>query len=781
MDYFAIGAPGWVVPASILGAVLLVIVAWAYLRAPASRWTRALAFALKIVALAAIVLCLLEPLQSGRRPRPRANIMALVVDNSQSMQVGDGLAAENRRERLISSIRQSSSWRTRLDQDFAVRTYGFDSRLFAADDYATLAFDGYASSLLEALDTIGLRFRSRPVAGLLLFSDGNATDLAGEARRWESLGFPVYPVVDEVASQPRDLAIAAVSVNQSDFEAAPVTLQVDASSTGFAEEKIVAQLQDEKGGVVEEQVLPAPPEGTPASVRFRFRPEESGVCFYRVAVCLQSQREAFERNESGPEVTRANNTQLVTIQGRRGPYRVLYVCGRPNWEFKFLRRALSEDDEVRLAALVRIARKQPKFAFRDRGVSGTNPLFENFSDEEDAAEQYHEPVMLKYAIEPGELQGGFPKTAEELFSYQAVVLDDIEADFFTQDQMLLLRRFVSSRGGGLLMLGGPDSFGNGGYDRTPLGELAPVYLSGSRDHDQARGAFRIALTREGLLEPWMRLRDTQSAEQRRLESMPEFRTLNQVGHFKAGAAVLAMTNSAAGADRPVFVVQRFGKGRSAALLVGDLWRWALHRQEKDEQDLPQAWRQMTRWLVSDVPRRVELKVEQSPDPAKPVEFRVSVRDPEFLPLDNATVELDVTSPEGNKFTLTAEPSAQDAGLYEAAYWPLEAGGYRVVAAVTAPDGTRLPSAEGGWSAEPAAAEYRALEPNHRLLEEIAERTGGEMVALDDLDAFVESLPNRHVPVTETWVYPVWHQPWVLALAVACLCAEWGLRRWRGLP
>ena len=35
---------------------------------------------------------------------------------------------------------------------------------------------------------------------------------------------------------------------------------------------------------------------------------------------------------------------------------------------------------------------------------------------------------------------------------------------------------VSLRGGGLLMLGGQESFASGGYDRTPIGEMLPVYL-----------------------------------------------------------------------------------------------------------------------------------------------------------------------------------------------------------------------------------------------------------------------------------------------------------------
>jgi len=56
-----------------------------------------------------------------------------------------------------------------------------------------------------------------------------------------------------------------------------------------------------------------------------------------------------------------------------------------------------------------------------------------------------------------------------------------------------------------------------------------------------------------------------------------------------------------------------------------------------------------------------------------------------------------------------------------------------------------------------------------------------VVPASDLDAFVKTLPTRHADVTEPYVRPVWHQPWVFLLAILCLTAEWGLRRWKGLP
>ena len=45
-----------------------------------------------------------------------------------------------------------------------------------------------------------------------------------------------------------------------------------------------------------------------------------------------------------------------------------------------------------------------------------------------------------------ELRAGFPRTAEDLFGYHAVILDDVESAYFGPDQAAVLQRFVSERG-----------------------------------------------------------------------------------------------------------------------------------------------------------------------------------------------------------------------------------------------------------------------------------------------------------------------------------------------
>jgi hypothetical protein len=187
-------------------------------------------------------------------------------------------------------------------------------------------------------------------------------------------------------------------------------------------------------------------------------------------------------------------------------------------------------------------------------------------------------------------------------------------------------------------------------------------------------------------------------------------------------------------------------------------------------------------------------VEQQPgDANQAVRLQVKIRDKKFLPLDNATVAITVT-PVGSdtrtsggsptnlpgSIRLTAEPSLNQAGVYETTYVPRETGGYRAEVVVTDSRGMEAGRTEAGWTSDPAADEFRSLKPNRALLETIAKKTGGEVIAANALSAFTKGLPNRKAPITESWTSPLWHQASVFLFALACFIVEWGLRRWKGL-
>ncbi|MCC6509907.1 MAG: hypothetical protein IT423_12420, partial [Pirellulaceae bacterium] len=474
-----------------------------------------------------------------------------------------------------------------------------------------------------------------------------------------------------------------------------------------------------------------------------------------------------------------------------GPYRILYIAGRTSWDFKFFKRAVEEDQELRLASLIRIAKKEAKFSFRDRSVSSTNPLFAGFDEDPDAAEKYDEPILLRIGVrDEEELKGGFPKTEAELFQFDAIVLDDIEAAFFTQEQMLLVRQFVSTRGGGLLMMGGSESFERGGYRDTPIGDLLPVYLRTSAALPEAAGqpanepasafapdeseapSVAYRLTREGKLEPWMRLRGSEVDEAKRLSEMPRFFTWNKVKDVKPGASVLAVISGDENQPVPAMIAHSFGSGRVGALTIGDMWRWTMRRATEESNDLAQCWRQMARWLTADVPRRVEVEIVPPIRTSDPHAIKIRVHDESFLPQDNAAFEVSVMPPNGKLVPVDVAPDREQAGLYLANFWSQLDGPYVVSVKATGADGAPISEVESGWTAEPSAMEFRSLVPNLAELTSLAKDSGGEVIDIDQLDTFVASLPTRQVPITETRLEPLWHRTSWLLLTVMCLCAEW---------
>src|SRR6185436_2049932 len=77
------------------------------------------------------------------------------------------------------------------------------------------------------------------------------------------------------------------------------------------------------------------------------------------------------------------------------------------------------------------------------------------------------------------LTAGFPARRDQLYAYDAIVIANVEGDFFTRAQLAMLADFVSERGGGLLVLGGR-SFAQRGLSGTPLEEVLPVELNDRR-------------------------------------------------------------------------------------------------------------------------------------------------------------------------------------------------------------------------------------------------------------------------------------------------------------
>lgn len=784
---FANESWGWV--AITLGAGSLLVLFLSYRNSPLRGGSKWFALALKAVGLVLLALALMEPVHLEEQPKKNANDLVILADNS------SGLAIPLSAEEQLSSAQLKKAlttddptlfpdWIESLGDTFRLQTFLFDRTLRRTTDFHDLEFDRPNSQLGNALAGISQRFQNRPLAATVVLTDGNATDAAALAQWLADLKengektAPIYPVViGEPNPEAHDLALGNIDVETSPFEDARVSLTVAARSIGKAGTTaavVVSNENDEEIGR-KEVVFPANIGDQTLPVRLRLAAIPPGVSFLKVRI-------EDTATEPKPELTDRNNQQEVVVNQGSGPYRILYVSGRPNWEYKFLRRALSQDAEIDLVGLIRIAKREPKFEWRGRTGESSNPLFRGFqSDIPEETQRYDEPVFVRLNTSgPEELRNGFPKAEEDLFPrYRAIIFDDVEAEQFTQEQQELVDRFVTRRGGTVIMLGGQESFQAGGWENTPIGRLLPVYLE-----DLGRGAPSLEaafnLTREGWLESWMRLRASQEEEYNRLAYMTPFFAVNQIRAIKPGASVLATVNDSEERSLPAIITQRYGEGKTAAVTIGDFWRWGMKDAEQ-QGALGKTWRQLLRWGVTEVPARVSLEKEEIDPGGIPLtKLSVRVREKDFEPQDNATVLLTVTDREGKNTLITAEPSLNEPGLFTAEYASEESRGYRIEATVVDGDGVEIGRDEVARALNAEANEFAGLGPNLAQLQAIADLTGGQLLELTGVDQLPGLLEKLDLPVSEVRQHPLWHTPWLFLLALAFFVGEWVVRRRQGV-
>ncbi|MBT5903909.1 MAG: hypothetical protein HOH58_17560 [Opitutaceae bacterium] len=770
---------------ALLAVAVLAPLAWYALKpGEQQRGSFAVGLGLRLLGIGLLLLCLLDPQWLSPRAKQGANIVAVLADNSQGMTITDRPDQPHRGDRLRTQLMApTTSWWEDLNAEFQVRPYLFDDELQRVGDFGSLDFTGPRSDLGHALSRVRERFAQQPLAGVLLFTDGNATDLTLDTMDLTGLP-PVYPVVVGEPADLRDVRIAHTTLRQTAFDDAPVSLRAAVAGRNLADEPLTVTVRPLNASDAEPPIEVSTRfanSDDSQDVDFDWRPRGAGIQFYEVNAGATS-------NDALPEATEANNRRYVMVDRGRPIYRVLYVGGRPNWEFKFLNRALREDPQLDLVGLLRLARREPKFEFRGRAGESSNPLYRGFVDATDDTARYDEPVLTRINTRDAEeLRSGFPRTPEVLFAYDAIILDDVEADFFTPDQQMLLRRFAAERGGGLLMLGGVDTLASGDYQDTPLAAALPIYLD-RRGGRQPAGQLTWDLTREGWLEPWARVRAVETDEQDRLTAMPPFLIANGISATKPGATVLASLRDEAGQTFPGLVAQRFGAGRVGVLAVGDLWRWGL-AGAVEQMDLARFWRQVARWLVTEVPTPVTLRIAPTESGAG-TRMTVIARDEDYLPLDLAQVRITITRAGFNEgvtetaqfssVTLEAEPVIDAPGRYQTEFIGREAGGYLAEVEVTDVAGRLIGRAEAGWVNDPVAEEFASLDPNPTLLAELARRTGGELLSFSDLDDLTARLVQAPAPITETQARSLWHNGWVFVLVLICFVAEWAWRRWKGL-
>ena len=698
---------------------------------------------LRAVSLSLLFLLIMRPSLVISTLLPRETKLDILVDNSRSM--GLPLGTEPRGEAVRKLLQPGAEFLAALEEKFRVRLIRFDSRVSELDAEVELDWKGNRTDIAGALEKSLAEASGEPLGGILIFTDGadngfnSFREVLSEAKMRR---IPIHTIGVGPEEATRDVEITQVAVPRFLVPETVAVARVTLRNRGFAGQRSRIEVHEGES-LVQSKEVNLPLDAETVNLEIPLIPKSKGIKNYRFSL------KPFEDEE-----IQQNNERTTIVEVRDFKPRILYVEGRPRWEYKFIRKAILQDPHLRLETLLRTA---------------LNKFYRQGIEEETT------------------LAAGFPTEKEELFKYQGIVFGSVESSFFTYPQMEMVKDFVARRGGGFLMLGGGTSFAAGKFQNTPIEEILPVWTQPQREGQgppsYAQGQKRMILTDYGHQHPTLRLSLEEEKNRSQWEAMPELTDWNLVGATKTGATTLARLDgrqkSTSGSESPLLVFHRYGRGITTAFLTGSSWRWQMLQDHKD-QSHETFWRQLLRWLVHSAKDPVSVETErESYTQGEQVRIRVEVHDADFNPVNDARADLTVTAPSGQAEKIAVEWSPQENGVYEGVWVPSEEGLHQL----SLEAGGKGASADRSYGRSNAffltasgGREYFDATQKKEFLLRLSEETGGNYYSIQGAEKLPEEAPyvQTHSSVIET--LDLWDMPVNLLLLLGLLAGEWVLRR-----
>jgi hypothetical protein len=647
----------------------------------------------------------------------------------------------------------------------------------AADD---CQYTDYAAALQRVLKDMS----GRECAGVVLVGEGRHNGpgaLEAAARQLGLQGMPIYSLAMGAVRPPLDAAIAAVEAPETVYLKDRLFVDATVKLDGLAGKDVRVSLMDGTQEV-DSKTLRATGDAFRTKVQLADTPAQLGSHAYSVKVQAVD-GEVFASNNSYPIG--------VTVTDER--MRLLMVDGRPRWEFRYLKNL---------------------FADRDKTVSLQYVLLEP----DQIAEAPRRPaVAASVSRPPGEVEATLlPKDEAEWLKFDTIILGDVNPAMLPPAQVDTLRKFVTERGGTLIVIAGRNYMPHA-YASTAMSELLPVKFAAS-DKAVLTGpepAYRIALTAEGASSVIMRQEVDPSQNAAVWASVPDIFWRHPIEEAKPGATVLAYAlpqdapdyarPTTAPASQPAqeadaarqkrlyeqknALIASHNPGLGKVMFLSFDHTWRLRYRVGDTYH-HKFWGQVLRWATegklpigTDQVRLGADHTRYSPHQSINVQAKLVERD--FRPVisDDVYVRIMQGSQQIARRKLTYVPGS--AGLYRGEIGELPTGAYRLELD-SSQARALLPADKQGtiamdFSVDPSTPlEQVELSADPATLKRIAELAGGAVLSAAD----AASLPDRIGPGTvrtaefrQTTLWDSWP---LLAVLVAAMTIEWIVRKKVGL-
>lgn len=441
-------------------------------------------------------------------------------------------------------------------------------------------------------------------------------------------------------------------------------------------------------------------------------------------------------DQSSLEKTRANNGREVAVHLLTKKRKLLILDGRPRWETRYIHNHFDRDE-----------RWSVKLAFDDFAVDASK----------------------------GSLQSAFPKTRDDLLTYDLVLLGDLPPARLKPEQIEWLVEFVEKRGGGLVFIDGNRGH-LAGWGKINSGSLLPVEAV-SRPANASPAAYTWNLEADGGRIDALRLSESPSANANLWLSLPQARWTASVKPLP-GAFTLATLRNEAKESTPAMVFRPVGAGAVLYIASDELWRWRYQVADLYHQRL---WMQLASWVAAPPFQAEDKKLSLGTDhlryaSGEQAEIRVRMRNEQGEMIMDGQPRAMLMHQGTEVATLALESDPTHAGVYRALTPPLKPGSYEIAVAespVAPPSNLRLTLRVDDTGNQ----ELASLIMNRPLLETMANNSGGRFLreeqAAAELPNLLQAIDRKQTVTKETILWSSW---WWFGAVIVLLTIEWLMRK-----
>lgn len=318
-------------------------IAWAYFayRAttpPTGLPLRLILGSLRAIALLLLIFLVFEPVVSWRRQAVLKPLLAVLMDDSQSMRNRD---ASGDRSRQLAGLISDPAWQA-LNDRFELRYYAAGDTLRSLKDFKfdSLKLDAVSTDLAKGWDQLLSRDDGEELSGIVMISDGGDNAGKDPSKAAEQIGRPIFTIGIGDTAAIQDAAIASWVAEPQAYRGKESLLTARIKARGLEGQAASLKLHSADGRPLAEQTFKLPPDKLETEINLRFVPDRAGsIPFY------------LTLSTDADEISDENNQRALILNVAESRKKVLMIRGTPNFETMFLQRALAglEDFEIQVA------------------------------------------------------------------------------------------------------------------------------------------------------------------------------------------------------------------------------------------------------------------------------------------------------------------------------------------------------------------------------------------------------------------------------------------------